>query len=137
MEFSDPHPRFLPFDSGRPLRFKKAEKVLYATLERDTSAHNPMDSELDLAIEFERMLTAVLIQSPDQATREQAYLALMRAEKPAFPPLEALPCANVQSRPRSACDGLGKKACSGCRLVSYCSEVRHLLLVISSSAAEL
>ncbi|KAJ2921018.1 hypothetical protein H1R20_g16078, partial [Candolleomyces eurysporus] len=46
----------------------------------------------------------------------------MRAEKPAFPPIEALPCANVQPKLRSACDGLGKMACSDCKLVSYCSK---------------
>ncbi|KAJ2924329.1 hypothetical protein H1R20_g12757, partial [Candolleomyces eurysporus] len=69
------------------------------------------------------MLSAVTgIESPDQATRVRAYRRAMQAAKTAFPPFEALPCANVQPELRAACDKLGKMACSGCKLVSYCSK---------------
>ena len=38
------------------------------------------------------------------------------------PPLVKLPCANVDPNEHRACDSDGTKACSGCRLVSYCSQ---------------
>ncbi|KAF9225919.1 hypothetical protein BS17DRAFT_777877 [Gyrodon lividus] len=39
-----------------------------------------------------------------------------------FPPLEVLPCANVQVDLYTACEKPGKLACSVCKLVSYCSK---------------
>ena len=42
---------------------------------------------------------------------------------PKFPPLEVLPCANVNVEKHAACEKPGKLACSSCKLVSYCSKV--------------
>jgi hypothetical protein len=38
-------------------------------------------------------------------------------------PLKFLPCAHVIANDRYKCPNAGSKACSGCRLVSYCSTV--------------
>ncbi|KAF8137398.1 hypothetical protein EV363DRAFT_1394947 [Boletus edulis] len=43
-----------------------------------------------------------------------------RASK--FPPLEVLPCANVNVEKQAICEKPGKLACSSCKLVSYCSK---------------
>ena len=43
--------------------------------------------------------------------------------KPRFPPPEVLPCANTKVAKYRACPNPGNKACSSCRLVSYCSKV--------------
>ena len=43
-----------------------------------------------------------------------------------FPPPEVLPCANVEATKYRACPNPGNKACSSCRLVSYCSKVNIL-----------
>ena len=43
-----------------------------------------------------------------------------------FPPPEVLSCANVEVTKYRACPNPGNKACSSCRLVSYCSKV-HIL----------
>lgn len=43
--------------------------------------------------------------------------------KPRFPPPEVLPCANAEVAKYRACPNPGNKACSSCRLVSYCSKV--------------
>ena len=40
-------------------------------------------------------------------------------------PPENLPCANVEVPKRRTCQNPGKLACSACKLVSYCSEVRY------------
>ncbi|RXW14219.1 hypothetical protein EST38_g11634 [Candolleomyces aberdarensis] len=41
---------------------------------------------------------------------------------PRHPPPAVLPCANVQPAQYSACEKPGNKACSACKLVSYCSK---------------
>jgi hypothetical protein len=81
----------------------------------------------ELTIGLEMLSAASQINSPDQATRERAYRDVMRGAKPLLPPFEVLPCANAQPKLRTACDKPGNMACSGCRLVSYCSKVRRLL----------
>lgn len=40
-----------------------------------------------------------------------------------FPPLDTLPCANVQVYKYEVCNKPGTMVCSECRLVSYCSKV--------------
>jgi hypothetical protein len=47
---------------------------------------------------------------------------------PKFPPLEVLPCANVDVDKYAACEKPGKLSCSSCKLVSYCSKVWHYCL---------
>ncbi|KAF9224203.1 hypothetical protein BS17DRAFT_780637 [Gyrodon lividus] len=42
--------------------------------------------------------------------------------KPLFPPLDCLPCANVQADQYVTCKNRGKSSCSACKLVSYCSQ---------------
>ncbi|KAJ2924336.1 hypothetical protein H1R20_g12763, partial [Candolleomyces eurysporus] len=42
--------------------------------------------------------------------------------RPVHPPPAVLPCANVQPARYSACEKPGTKACSACKLVSYCSK---------------
>ncbi|RXW22351.1 hypothetical protein EST38_g3504 [Candolleomyces aberdarensis] len=81
-----------------------------------------VDSEPDWDTAFKLMSISMQTHSPDPVTRERAYQALMWAEKPVFPPIETLPCANVQPKLRSAFHGLGKMTCSDCRLISYCSK---------------
>jgi len=51
----------------------------------------------------------------------EAILKSMSKVKPKYPPLETLPCANVEVIKYKACLKPGTKACSACRLVSYCS----------------
>lgn len=46
---------------------------------------------------------------------------------PKFPPLEVLPCANVNVERYAVCENPGKLACSSCKLVSYCSKVCHFV----------
>lgn len=48
-------------------------------------------------------------------------------------PIEHLPCAHIRPNDRYKCLELGTRACSGCRLVSYCSAVRLLGLYRASS----
>lgn len=43
-------------------------------------------------------------------------------------PLDRLPCANVVVLDKYKCPNLGVRACTGCRLVSYCSTVRLYLI---------
>jgi hypothetical protein len=40
-----------------------------------------------------------------------------------FPPLERLPCSNIQVKKYKTCPNQGTRACSACKLVSYCSKV--------------
>ncbi|KAF8151754.1 hypothetical protein B0H34DRAFT_801437 [Crassisporium funariophilum] len=42
--------------------------------------------------------------------------------RPKYPPLEMLPCANVEVEKYRACPKNGKLACGACKLVSYCSQ---------------
>ncbi|KDR68208.1 hypothetical protein GALMADRAFT_1354647 [Galerina marginata CBS 339.88] len=59
-------------------------------------------------------------------TNLQDCLDLMGTCKPQFPPLQTLPCANVQVRDYRACERPGTLACAACRLVSYCTkECQH------------
>jgi hypothetical protein len=39
--------------------------------------------------------------------------------------IKRAPCAHVQVERRWSCSNEGKLVCSGCRLVGYCSKVRH------------
>ncbi|KAG9313498.1 hypothetical protein JVU11DRAFT_5824 [Chiua virens] len=41
---------------------------------------------------------------------------------PKFPPLDVLPCANVNIERYAVCENPGKMACGSCKLVSYCSK---------------
>ena len=50
---------------------------------------------------------------------------VFRKMKSKFPPLEILPCANVHPAKLKICPKQGTKACSACKLVSYCSKVRY------------
>lgn len=44
-------------------------------------------------------------------------------KNPKVPPLDVLPCANVNVDKYDVCKRPGKLACSSCKLVSYCSKV--------------
>ena len=63
----------------------------------------------------------------NESNTPQAYIQTMIQEcmKPKFPPPENLPCANVEVAKYRTCQNPGKLACSACKLVSYCSEVRY------------
>lgn len=54
--------------------------------------------------------------------------------KPRFPPLEKLPCANVQVERYTICENPGTSACSACKLVSYCSKVSRLTIINAYNA---
>lgn len=63
-----------------------------------------------------------LAPDADYETRQQALSEMMETAVPKYPPLEVLPCANVQPTLYAACDRAGKMACGACRLTSYCSK---------------
>ncbi|KIM35241.1 hypothetical protein M413DRAFT_431291 [Hebeloma cylindrosporum] len=50
------------------------------------------------------------------------FLQESMSRSPRFPPPDTVPCANVQVAKYEACDKSGTQACSGCRIVSYCSK---------------
>ncbi|OJA20467.1 hypothetical protein AZE42_04908 [Rhizopogon vesiculosus] len=52
----------------------------------------------------------------------KSALEACRKMKPKFPPPEMLPCANVDIAKSKVCPKQGTKACSACKLVSYCSK---------------
>ena len=54
--------------------------------------------------------------------------------KPRFPPLEKLPCANVQVERYTICENPGTSTCSACKLVSYCSKVSRLTVINAYNA---
>lgn len=64
--------------------------------------------------------TDELDRSEDPLISFQKYAS---QSKPRFPPPEVLPCANVKVAKYRVCPNPGDKACSSCRLVSYCSKV--------------
>ena len=49
-----------------------------------------------------------------------------------YPPLESLPCANVEVTKYKRCLKSGTKACSACKLVSYCSPVSACYILAPS-----
>jgi hypothetical protein len=59
----------------------------------------------------------------DPSDRERLF-DILRKGKPKFLPLEVLPCANMDAMKYKVCPKQGNKACSACKLVSYCSKVR-------------
>ncbi|KAG1747941.1 uncharacterized protein EDB91DRAFT_1235835 [Suillus paluster] len=59
----------------------------------------------------------------DASNPERLFETLRDKLKPKFPPLDVLPCANVQVVQFKACPKQGTKTCSACKLVSYCSKV--------------
>jgi len=63
----------------------------------------------------------------DPAVLQETLVQSLLHMKPRFPPLEKLPCANVQAEKYTACENRGNLACSACKLVSYCSKVRAYL----------
>ena len=52
---------------------------------------------------------------------------LTKVSKPRYPLPLVLPCANVEPKLYHACSNPGTMACSACKLVSYCSKVRHFV----------
>ncbi|KAG2008144.1 hypothetical protein CC2G_013606 [Coprinopsis cinerea AmutBmut pab1-1] len=59
---------------------------------------------------------------PSSSADRDRLLSFLADCTPRFPPPERLPCANVQVHLYKACEQLGTRACTGCRLVSYCSK---------------
>lgn len=57
------------------------------------------------------------------------FIKAITEVKPRFPPLERLPCANVEVEKNRICQLEGTMACSACKLVSYCSKVSFSVLV--------
>ncbi|OJA14610.1 hypothetical protein AZE42_07966 [Rhizopogon vesiculosus] len=57
----------------------------------------------------------------DPSDRERLF-DILRKGKPKFLPLEVLPCANMDAMKYKVCPKQGTKACSACKLVSYCSK---------------
>jgi hypothetical protein len=58
----------------------------------------------------------------DPSHPERLFKTLCKV-KPKFLPLEMLPCANVHTTKFKICPKWGIKACSACKLVSYCCKV--------------
>ena len=78
-----------------------------------------------------RKLVLKDLDTPNQDLRE-ALLESVANIKPTHPPLESLPCANVEAIKHKACPKPGTKACSACKLVSYCSQASDRYLLPSS-----
>ncbi|OAX32095.1 hypothetical protein K503DRAFT_20610 [Rhizopogon vinicolor AM-OR11-026] len=57
----------------------------------------------------------------DPSDQERLF-DILRKVKPKFHPLEVLPCANVDAMKYKVCSKQGTRACSACKLVSYCSK---------------
>jgi len=54
---------------------------------------------------------------------KQMMNSFAKNQTPSFPIPQRLPCANVEVEKYKTCDNPGTMACSGCKLVSYCSKV--------------
>jgi len=63
------------------------------------------------------------LDTSNPALVREALLKSVSDIKPTYPPLESLPCANVDANKYKACLKPGTKACGACKLVSYCSLV--------------
>lgn len=66
------------------------------------------------------------LDESDPVAVAEALIRSMQNARPRFPPLETLPCANVQVEQYTVCENQGKLTCSACKLVSYCSKVTSL-----------
>ncbi|KAG2123462.1 hypothetical protein DEU56DRAFT_48468 [Suillus clintonianus] len=77
---------------------------------------------LDLPLDPSDSGEPILPDEIDTSNPEQVFENLRDTLKPDFPPLDVLPCANVQVAQFKACPKQGTKACSACKLVSYCSK---------------
>ena len=101
---------------------------------RDLSLKNknirsiPPDPVSDLTNKLD--LEGIDTSNPDLL--REALLKSLSNIKPAHPPLELLPCANVEATKYKACLKPGTKACGACRLVSYCSQVSDCHPIIPS-----
>ena len=67
------------------------------------------------------------LDKTDPAAVGEAVFRSIQNVRPRYPPLEMLPCANVQVKQYTVCKNQAKWACSACKLVSYCSKVTHLM----------
>ena len=67
------------------------------------------------------------LDESDPAAVAEAVFRSIQDVRPRYPPLEMLPCANVQVKQYTACENQARLACSACKLVSYCSKVTHLM----------
>jgi len=100
---------------------------------RDLSLKNknirsiPPDPVSDFASKLE--LKGLDTSNPDLV--REALLKSVPDIKPTYPPLESLPCANVEAAKYMACLKPGTKACSACKLVSYCSQVSDRYLLVA------
>ncbi|KAG0697937.1 hypothetical protein DFH29DRAFT_944009 [Suillus ampliporus] len=83
-----------------------------------TSSIISLDVPLDPSDSGEPFLSTDI----DASDPERLFETLRDRLKPKFPPLDVLPCANVQVTQFKACPKQGIKTCSACKLVSYCSK---------------
>lgn len=74
-----------------------------------------------------KLKMALAGDDPTSALLEEAKTAT-----PRFPPLEFLPCANVDAERAMVCQKRGTMACSACKLVSYCSKVDFPSFILRS-----
>ena len=78
-------------------------------------------------------IRSVSLEDSEQSSLEELYsmfagdveemLSSVVNKNLKFPPLDILPCANVDVERHFVCEKPGKLACSSCKLVSYCSKV--------------
>ena len=81
--------------------------------------------DIEHLMEYLRVST----DGPSGLSREEAMAKYIKEVMPtAVPPPKSLPCANVKVEAYEACDKPGTRACSACKLVSYCSKVGGLVL---------
>lgn len=91
-------------------------------------SHNTSSQNLHLRIiERDSMLPPGFNIIPDKFDTSDPRIlsdmikSVVENVKSPFPPLETLPCANVEPDKFRACSKPGTMACSACKLVSYCS----------------
>lgn len=121
-----------PFNHGNSL------SAMYSMFSRLFSPEVTSAAERDHHLNHDAGNTNVRVMDPDpsrssnlhekaeKSNTPETFLQTMIQEcmTPKFPPLQNLPCANVEVEKYQACKNPGTLACSVCKLVSYCSKVR-------------
>ena len=107
-------------DKSKPIE----HKLLQGGGEESFSDNNDADGENLL----------ILLKLVQEHNLIRVYLDSMMSysQSMAEKPLERLPCANVEPAKDWRCSKDGRMTCRDCKLVSYCSKVRHWIFLLLS-----
>lgn len=120
LDMNQPHPMF-----SRVMSPESIAEV-QAAVHRDTSFQNknlraippdPMTSA-----KWSSSFASMSVVNEDDF-RASFTANMVQNAQPGFSPLERLPCANIEVEKYKTCPNPGARACSACKLVSYCSKV--------------